>query len=215
MIILVCLAFLLSLPVVSSADVARTPCCTPEIFTAELYVLSAVLTSGSSQPSISDDVIHLTYDYTRRQTRQIGRKLVDPATGARTNYIMFSDYKHHKVYTLKNGMCTVEPLTFPMIEPCVAANFNYGGSYHIYSGVNSSQVHMWSGLYLGALRMSVHVSGSECEPVSLSYHGVVPGVGVHLLTTSRFLDVTTYTSLPPAVFSLPDECKHLPQLQGK
>ncbi|KAH3820290.1 hypothetical protein DPMN_122036 [Dreissena polymorpha] len=36
---------------------------------------------------------------------------------------------------------------------------------------------MWSGLYLGALKMSVHVSGSECEPVSLRYYGDVPGVG--------------------------------------
>ncbi|KAH3820289.1 hypothetical protein DPMN_122035 [Dreissena polymorpha] len=54
MIMLVCLAFLLSLPVVSSAEATMTPCCTPEIFTAELYVLSAVLTSGSSQPSISN-----------------------------------------------------------------------------------------------------------------------------------------------------------------
>lgn len=39
------------------------------------------------------DIIQLTYDYTRQQTRQDGQKLIDPATGARANFTVYNDYK--------------------------------------------------------------------------------------------------------------------------
>lgn len=39
------------------------------------------------------DIIQLTYDYTRQQTRQDGQNLIDPATGARANFTVYNDYK--------------------------------------------------------------------------------------------------------------------------
>ncbi|KAH3819950.1 uncharacterized protein LOC127881684 [Dreissena polymorpha] len=199
----------------SSWTADPAPCCIPQQFKARMYSLTAVLTAGSTLPVINDDVIELTYDFTRQQTRQEGQTLIDPATGARANFTVYNDYKNHQTYTIKGGVCTQTALNQPLVPPCITANFTYGGTYRVGSSASNTQVQIWSGTYLGTLWMNTHVSDQNCAPVSVNFFGDAPDGSAKLLTSYQFLDVRSDVTLHESDFRRPDECKHVDAPVGK
>ena len=90
-------------------------------------------------------------------------------------------------------------------------NFTLDSTYQINSGNESIDVEVYTGFYLGALRMTWHVAANDCSPIAMNNYGQAPGAIV--LNTYTFEDVKQGSLRDDAAVELPAECQALVNIE--
>ncbi|XP_045166170.2 uncharacterized protein LOC123529730 isoform X2 [Mercenaria mercenaria] len=183
------------------------PCCFSKRFIANMTIVTATIRTSSSDPTFTENRLHVDYDKDRRRERTYGYIIEGAGLNqTKIKYNVWNDYTSGKRYGYTNNAptCSVSPLDRDQFDHCVPDTLRLVATYIIGSENGAVRVNSWEGTS-DNFQYTYVTSVDNCTPISFIRYGETAD-GTRLMENTLFSDVTQYKVSSDDALDIPQAC---------